>query len=611
MNVLRTKLTLARGEQKPRAGVRVSTNQEAAVRSGRSDRPSVRTVAAPAATVVVVLALSASGGVGSSSSGPATNGVAGATKTIAVENGGSLTFALDENLAGFNVLDSSENEFVLQEVLDPVWPSVFIVPPNLRPTLDKDLVTSVKLAKKSPQTIVYKINREAKWSDGIPINAADFVYNWHAQSGNPTFTDKGGKPFEPTGTAGYDQIKSVKGSQGGKTVTVVFSKPFSDWKALFSPLIPAHVAKRVGFDEGWARFGPAAKVSGGPFEIQSYKQGSDLVEVPNPHYWGPKPHLSKLIYRFILSDSQQPPEVQKGKVDVVNPALPGLGFYNALKSISGFHVSVEPSLAFEHVDFNETNAYLRKGSIRHAIAWGTDRSTIAKRSAGEIDHGLKPLNNRIYVPTQPGYKDVSGGFSKFDPSRAKQTLQKVGMRMGSDGYFHPNFGPEKGRDFTLSISTTAGVPVRSDIERLFKSQMKAIGLKIKIHNYPADKLFGTIGPKGEFDMIEFAWVLTPFASGDQSLYCSWRKPIVCGLNWDHFNDYHVNTSFKKALTTLNPAKAAIFYNHVDRALWHDMQTLPLFQQPQLVGWSTKYGNIFPDTSSTGLPWNAYQWGLKK
>src|SRR5581483_8295106 len=128
----------------------------------------------------------------------------------------------------------------------------------------------------------------------------------------------------------------------------------------------------------------------------------------------------------------------------------------------------EPGFGFEHIDFNETNPYLGKGSIRHAIAWGTDRNAIVKRSAGEIDASLKPLNSRIYMPEQPGYKDVSGGFSKFDPSRAKQTLQKASMTMGSDGYFHPNFGPEKGKDFTLSISTTTDAPVRSDIERLFK-----------------------------------------------------------------------------------------------------------------------------------------------
>lgn len=583
------------------------------MRSARSMRRSARAVAALVGAGAVLFALAACGGGGSSSnSSPSstTSSPGGSTKLVSVKSGGSLTFALDEDLAGFNVLNLSQNEFVLAEILDPVWPSVFITPPNLKPAPDKNLVTSVKLTKKSPQTVVYKLNPKAKWSDGVPINANDFIYNWQAQSGNSKYTDKGGKPFEPASTSGYNQIKSVTGSNGGKTVTVVFSKPYGDWQALFSPLIPAHISQKVGFNEGWSTFGAAEKVSGGPFMIQSYAKGSDLVEVPNPHYWGPKPKLSKLIFRFILDDSQQPPAVQNGEVDMVNPALPGLDFYNATKSISGFQVAVQPGLEFQHIDFNETNPYLAKPAIRHAIAWGTDRDTIAKRSAGEIFSKLTALQNRIYMPTQPQFKDTSGSYGKFDPALAKKTLQKAGMTMGSDGYFQPNFGPEQGKDFTLSISTTAGVPVRAQIEQLFQSEMKAIGVKINIQNYTADKLFGTIGPKGQFDLIEFAWVSSPFASGNQSIYCSYTNTSVCGSNWDHYADPKVDSLFNKALTTVNPTQAATLYNQVDGLLWKDMATLPLFQQPQLFGWSTKFGNIFPNTSSTGIPWNATQWGVK-
>ena len=70
---------------------------------------------------------------------------------------------------------------------------------------------------------------------------------------------------------------------------MVFATPFSDWKSLFgggTPMIPAHIAEKVGFNSGFQNFGPAVQVSGGPYEIQSYTQGEDLVEVPNPHYWG-------------------------------------------------------------------------------------------------------------------------------------------------------------------------------------------------------------------------------------------------------------------------------------------------------------------------------------
>jgi peptide/nickel transport system substrate-binding protein len=581
----------------------MTATQEEQMPSVNPKLRSVRPLGALVVAVAVTLALAACGGSSKSS------GVAGAQTTSSVKSGGTLTFALDEDVAGFNVLDAAQDEFVLAEILDQVWPSVYIVQPNLKPALDKQVVTSAKMTKKSPQTIVYTINPKAKWSDGVPINADDFVYNWHAQSGSPKFKDVGGKPFEPASTSGYSQIKSITGSNGGKTVTVVFSKPFGDWQSLFSPMIPAHIAQKVGFTNGWSTFGAPEKVSGGPFMIQSYAKGSDLVETPNPHYWGPKPHLSKLVFRFILDDSQQPPAIQNGEVNMVNPALPGLDFYDSVKSIGGFKTVVEPGLEFQHIDFNLANPYLAKASIRHAIAYGTDRAQIAGRTGGEILHSLKPLDNRIYMSTQPQFKDLSGIYGKFEPSLAKKMLQQSGMKMGSDGYFHPTFGPQKGRDFSLKISTTTGVPVRSDIEQLFKADMKSIGVKINIVNYTADKLFGTIGPKGEFDLIEFAWVNTPFASGNQSIYCSYTNTSLCGNNWDHYADPKVDKLFDRALSTVDPEQASILYNKVDGLLWKDMPTLPLFQQPQLFGWSTNYANIVPNTSSIGIPWNANQWGV--
>ena len=39
-----------------------------------------------------------------------------------------------------------------------------------------------------------------------------------------------------------------------------------------------------------------------------------------------------------------------------------------------------------------------------------------------------------------------------------------------------------------------------------------------------------------------------------------------------------------------------------------MVTLPLFQQPQLIGWSTKLADVVPNTSSVGVTWNAQDWG---
>jgi glutathione transport system substrate-binding protein len=544
---------------------------------------------------------------GGSSGGPTSS-----TGTSAVKNGGSITFALDEDVAGFNVLQANDNEFVLQEILDQTWPQVFVVQPDLTVKLNTQLVTSAKVTSTNPQTVVYQINPKATWSDGVTFNADDFIYNWQAQSGSSQYKDDGGKTFLPATTAGYNQIKSVTSSNGGKTATVVFSKPFGDWQALFAPMIPAHTAKSVGFNDGFQNFGPSVQVSAGPYMIQSYKKGENLVEVRNPHWWGPKGKLNKIIFSFILNDDQQPPAVQNGEANIVNPVIASTTFYQSVKAIPDFTVSVAPGLQFQHMDFNQSNPYLAKADIRHAIAYGTNRAQMIQRIVDPLNPKPKigPLMNRMFMPTQPQYQDTSGGSGAFDPGKAKQLLKSSGMTMGSDGYFHPNFGPEKGKDFSVTISTTSGVPVRAQIEELLQADMKNIGVKLNIHNYDANTLFGTVGPKSEFDIIEFAWVNSPFASGNQPIYCSYTNKSICGENWDHYANPQVDSLLSQALTTTDPTQAAKLYNQADAILWKDMATLPLFQAPVLYGWSSTYGNVIPNTSNIGIPWNAQEWGLK-
>ncbi|MBO0825439.1 MAG: ABC transporter family substrate-binding protein, partial [Actinobacteria bacterium] len=303
-----------------------------------------------AAAGMLALAACSSGG---SSSTPSSSTSAGAVKS-----GGTMTYALDEDLAGFNINNLNDAEFVLQEVMNQIWPTTFVPTNTLSLQLNTDFVTSAKQTSTSPQTIVYQINPKAVWSDGTPINADDFIYAWQSQSGDPQFKDVGGKPYEPASTAGYNQIKSVTGSNGGKTVTVVFSKPFGDWKSLFSDVMPAHIAKTAGFNNGFQTFNAAVKVSGGPFEIQSYAKGQSLIEVPNSKWWGAPPKLSKLVFRIFADENQIPPAMQNSEVDAAAPAQTSLSFKDAVSSLPGVTTTILPGLQFQHIDFNQANPYL-------------------------------------------------------------------------------------------------------------------------------------------------------------------------------------------------------------------------------------------------------------
>ena len=101
-------------------------------------------------------------------------------------------------------------------------------------------------------------------------------------------------------------------------------------------------------------------------------------------------------------------------------------------------------------------------------------------------------------------------------SESNNLLKELGFKKASDGYFQPNYGPQQGKDLTFTIQSTSGNTIRSQTEQLFQAQMKAIGIKINIQNYDANTFFGTNLPDGTYQIAEFAWVTTPFVSGNQS-----------------------------------------------------------------------------------------------
>jgi peptide/nickel transport system substrate-binding protein len=198
--------------------------------------------------------------------------------TVGVRKGGSLNYAAGQEPPGFNVNTSAAGTPATRAVMDQLWPSVFDVGPDFKVTLNRDLMVSAVLTKQSPQTVVLKIDPQASWSDGVPITADDFIYFWQRQRDPAHTTDSctdpkcptNGKPIDDSSDGtGYRNIESVTGTDEGKTVTVVFSAPFADWRLLWSNIVPAHMAQKVGWNSGFDSADPNVVVSGGPFKIQS------------------------------------------------------------------------------------------------------------------------------------------------------------------------------------------------------------------------------------------------------------------------------------------------------------------------------------------------------
>lgn len=517
------------------------------------------------------------------------------TGSTTVKTGGSLTYGADQEPTGFNALTSKDSGTSVVNVIEGVLPSAFRTHPDFTVQLDTDLMVSAELTSSTPETVVYKIKPEAKWSDGVAIDATDFQLLWSAENGT-------NKKFDVATTTGYEDIKSVTGSDSGKTVTVVYKNTFADWKSLFSDLLPAHLANKMpgGIEKAWnTGFDKTITVSGGPFKFGSYKPTESLTLVRNDAYWGPKAKLDSVVFRFLPESTTQPDALKNGEVQLIYPQ-PQLDDVAKVNAIPGVVSQISFGLTFEHFDFNVKTPGLDDVAVRKAIALGLDLPSVLKRTVSQFSDKAQSLGNRMYVNNQKEYVDNAGVYGKGDTTGATKALEAAGYAKGADGIY-----AKGGKKLSFRFSTTSGNALRETQGELFKTQMKAIGIDIKIDNSTSKVLFGERLPAHNFDITDFAWVATPFATANKSIYSTGS-----GQNYGQYSNPAVDKAFTTANTILDDQKRADAFNAIDKMIWDDMATIPLYQKPTFIAYSDKYGNIGDNASSEGPFWNVGTWGLK-
>jgi len=531
--------------------------------------------------------------------------------TAPVKQGGTLTYVIEKNITDWNVNTSEGNVFETAEVMNALEPQVYIAQPDTSTVkLNTDLMVSADQTSTDPQTIVYKIQPNAVWNDGEPIDADDFIYLWKAQNLSPDGTTGDCLKCDIAGNAGYNQIKSVTGSDNGKTVTVVFNTPFGDWKSLFGVgygLLPSHLVKDKAIDDGWNNFfGKTVPAwSGGPYMIQNWQDNTAATLVPNPKWYGKtKPPLDKLIFRVITDATQEPVALQNGEVSAIYPQ-PEVDLLKTIEAIPNVKYQLDLGLNFEHFDLNLNNPFLQDVNVRKAIFTAVNVQQIIDKTVGQFDPDVKQLNNRFLMPQQDGYQDdVSEfGYGKGDYASAKKILTDAGYKIDGNKLTTPD-----GKAFpTLKCRWSVGNAVRESECALFKADVANIG--INVDSESTDSLGGTLthaDAQHDYDIVVFAWVGNPFfASSSVSLYSTGG-----GNNFGNYSNKQVDSLLADAAASSDRDKQVQDVNSADKLLSQDAYTLPLYQKPTFLAYINTIGNMRDNATGVGPPYNVGEWGFK-
>jgi peptide/nickel transport system substrate-binding protein len=524
-------------------------------------------------------------------------GGGGGSGKPATKQGGTLNYGADQEPTGFNNNTSKDNGTSVANVVINVLPQTFHLTPDFKVAMNTDLLESAEQTSSNPQTVVYKIKQNAVWSDGVPVSADDFIYLWKNLNG--TIKDN-----DVATTTGYDQVKSVTGSDNGKTVTVVFKTPFGDWKSLFCSgnfILPAHYMSKQpgGWNTGLDK-NPEKIPSAGPFKVQNYTAGQSLTLVRNDKYFGKKPSLDSIVFRFLPESTTQPAALQNNEVDMIYPQ-PQLDMVQQVKALPDVSNQINLGPTFEHLDFNFKNQFLSDVAVRKAIATGINVDELVKRTVGQFASQVKPLGNRLWMPFQEAYQDHFSQYGKGDVAGAQKLLDAAGYTKGSDGIY-----TKGGKKISLRFSTTAGNKLRETQGELFQAQMKQVGIDIKIANLDSQKLFGDALPNGNFDVADFAWVGGPFAvSGNRDIYRS-----GAGSNYGQYANPKVDQLFAQAGAEFDANKAAELLNQIDQVVTDDMATIPLYNKPTFLAFRNTFVNVSDNATQDGPFWNSNTWAQK-
>lgn len=309
--------------------------------------------------------------------------------------------------------------------------------------LDDKSVPVPGLAKEEAQisedglTYTFKLREDAKWSNGDPITADDFVFAWKRlvdpASGAPNAylldNVKNSKEIR-LGEKAVDEIGISAPAKDEFKVELI--NPQASFLTLISIVWLAPQQEAYVTEQGadYASDGDHLLASG-PFTITDWELGSDTWTLkPNPEYY----------------DKEQV-KLQEIKGTTVKEENTGINLFSAgdldLTRISGAYVAENANdeafishsdISNFFLDFNKKEGTpLANVNLRKAIAYAIDKEPL---TASTLNDGAKPLNGlvpeNLFVnqETQTDFRKYSGEYATFDQEKAKKFWKEAQKEVG-------------------------------------------------------------------------------------------------------------------------------------------------------------------------------------
>jgi oligopeptide transport system substrate-binding protein len=367
-------------------------------------------------------------------------------------------------------------------------------------------------------TYTFHLQPNAKWSDGKPVTASDWVYGFQHLL-NPALAAGYVDPFFDGTIAGAQDYGSVDVSSASaidsflsglglsapdaNTFVIKLQHPaaYFKWVATLWMGIPLRkdvVESAAGGSFAstdttkaftWAN-NAATIIGNGPFKISEIAAKDHVTLVPNTNYWGGAPKLQKVILYEIADGNTAFSQYQTGALDIIGVPLADVTVVRADPVLSK-QAKLIPTLGNYWISYNSQKAPLDKADVRMALSKAIDRDKLVN----DLEHGNGAAMGSLVPKGMSGY-DASDNAQSFDPAAAKALLTKAGVSVADLSKLklltRNSTGSKTINQFLVDqFNTNLGTSIQLDVidsktvtSRIRKGQYDIYGLDGWIGDYP-------------------------------------------------------------------------------------------------------------------------------
>ena len=293
--------------------------------------------------------------------------------------------------------------------------------------------------------------REAKWSNGTPVTAGDFVFAWRRIAEYAYRLDESGNikgAAEIISGQESDLTTLGVNAADDKTLVVELNVPVSFFPSLmyFPTFYPINEAFYNSLADGTYGTSPETFLSCGAFLLERYTPGTaDLSLKKNPDYWdADRVKLAGLKYQVVGSSDNALTAFRNGTLDVVmvsgNQVDAAKKDAELSKNLKVTGAGYMWYLTFSQTEKNAQGGMLANKNLRLAISNAIDRDnlvdnyvmdgSLATYTAVPPQFAASATTGEDFSADQNAFADYIG----YDPDKAAEYFETAKSELGTDTF---------------------------------------------------------------------------------------------------------------------------------------------------------------------------------